>query len=117
MLEFLTERTGSCVLHLRYFFGNSAETGQLYRAAKAILDGAPQEGPPEKRLQVVALEDIVELNYNPITLVEAHSAYAINVCHPTVLARRELAEMIHRELGAGKIIFRLGHGEVEHTSG
>ncbi len=115
LLEFLTERAGSCVLHLRYLFGNTAETGQIYRAARAILEGAPQEGPPEQRLQVIALEDIVELTYRAIELVDSNHAHAINICHPTVLARRQLAEMVQQELGEGQIIFQPDHGGADRS--
>lgn len=113
LIDFLCDRTASRVIHLRYFFGNTPDSGQLYRAARAIRDGRELEGLPEQKIQVIALEDFVRCTLRSAELLERADSQAINICHPEVFRRRELAERIRTELGEGRVVFRGSTGGAE----
>ncbi len=115
LIDFLFDRTSSRVIHLRYFFGNTPDSGQLYRAACAIRDGRELEGLPEEKIQVIALEDFVRYTLRSAELLERAHSQTINICHPEVFRRRELAERIRTELGEGRVVFRSNTGGEEES--
>jgi len=109
LIGFLCDEAGSKCAQLRYFIGNSPSSGVLPRMARSIAAGESLGPDPDRRLQVIAIEDFARC-----TLAVADKLtpepFCCNVCHPQVWTMRELAERLQSELGRGGVRFERENG-------
>ncbi|GEM_PF-1139346 len=115
LIDFLCDEAGSRVVHLRYYHANGPEGGLIRRMAEAIRDGRSLGGGPDERVQVIAMHDFVRCTLLAASRLD-RMPRAVNVCHPRLWTRRELAERIRESLGCGKVIFDADSGGRENST-
>ncbi len=115
LLDFLCDERGSRLVHLRYYHANTPESGQIRRTAELIKAGESLGPNPDERVQVIAMDDFIRC-----TVAAAERRHemprAVNVCHPRLWTRRELAQRIHQALGQGQVRFDRDAGGREHST-
>ena len=104
LISFLCDRAGSKAIHLRYYHSNRPGFGRIHAIAKAVLAAESLGDQPDRRLQVIGLEDFVRCTVLAAERIDGLPR-AVNVCHPRVWTLRELAERIARQLGSGQVVF------------
>ncbi|HOR27318.1 MAG TPA: NAD(P)-dependent oxidoreductase [Candidatus Sumerlaeota bacterium] len=114
MIEFFCRQRGGKAIHVRYAHTNSASRGMIHWMASRILGGESLGPHPDRRIQVIALEDAVRVTAAACSRAE-HPTAAVNCCHPREWGWRELAEEIHRRLGRGSVVFDAPAGGVATT--
>jgi nucleoside-diphosphate-sugar epimerase len=114
LLTLLCVKYGSRIAHLRYYYSNSQRSGVIRDLAEAILAGESLGDSPDERLQVIGREDFIRCTLEAEGRL-AKEPLIVNVCHPRVWSKRQLAERIIAELGRGQVMFNADSGGAEHS--
>ncbi|MFW6061038.1 MAG: NAD-dependent epimerase/dehydratase family protein [Phycisphaeraceae bacterium] len=116
LIDFLCDQAGSRVCHLRYFHANTPDSGAIHRLAQSILRGESLGDAPDAYVRVIGMVDFVRCTLAAAARLDAGTLpRAVNIVHPTLWTRRQLAERIHKALGQGAVVFDRESGGVEQS--
>ena len=112
---FCVRSSGRRGIHVRYAHANTATRGVIRRLAEDIMQEKSLGSDPDRRIQVISLEDFVRVTRAAVDRASCPPC-AVNCCHPVAWTKRELAERIRKALGRGKVIFEREHGGAEASA-
>lgn len=112
LFDFLCDRAGSRVVHLRYARSNRPDFGVIRRYADTILRGDSLGALPDQRLQVIGLQDFVRCTAEAAERIDRVPRH-VHVVHPRVWTQRELADRLQAGMGRGVVHFEREIGGAE----
>lgn len=114
LVDYFCDRSDSRSIHLRYAYANSTRHGVIRQIAEDVLEGRSLGADPDARMQMIAYEDVVRTTRLAMEEVASPSR-AVNVCHPRVWRKHELARAIRDRLGRGEVVFDEEEGGTDRS--
>lgn len=112
LINFLCAEKGSGCIHLRLYHANAPGKGLLHFTAQQLLAGEAIGMAPAQKVQVIALEDVIDMTVRSQALIK-DEPQAINICHPHIWIWQELVERMAASLSVNNISWGDPHGSVE----